>query len=41
MRFVKKPEPKERATVSATPSKAANVNEADTEGRYLLLWLSP
>lgn len=40
MIFIKKPEPRERATVSAMPIIAASDNEVVTEGRYILLWRS-
>lgn len=35
--FIKNPEPKKSARVSATPMPAASAKEVDTEGRIFLL----
>ena len=41
MIFIRMPEPRERATVSAIPRAAASTNEVDTEGISFLLWYFP
>lgn len=41
MIFIRMPEPRVSATVSAIPRVAASAKEVDTEGRSFLLWYLP